>query len=111
MRGLIDVVSNADFMLMGDGITGILLSLILWLLVTVAIGLCFWLFSAVLWIGFVLFIAMLYWVFFRAWRLFFKHTNTCKGHLSKSVLYALAYTILYNCWIYGIILATSYLGD
>lgn len=48
MRNITDAASNADFMLVGDGIPGILLSAVLWVLITVVIGLCLWLFSAVL---------------------------------------------------------------
>jgi hypothetical protein len=100
---------EADFIHVGDGIEGIVLSIVLWIVVTILIGLFFWLFGAVLWTGIIVFIAMLYWVFFRALRLVFKNSNKCKDNLTTSILYGLGYTLLYNFWIYGIIVATHYL--
>lgn len=101
---LADASTGADFIHVGDGIEGMIVSLALWLVVTILIAAFFWLFGAVLWTGIIVFIAMLYWIFFRALRLVFKNSNKCKGNLTKSMAYGLGYTILYNFWIYGIIL-------
>jgi len=100
---------GADFISVGEGIGGIILSIVLWVVITILIGLFLWLFGAVLWTGIIVFIAMLYWIFFRALRLVFKNSNKCQGNLTISTLYGLGYTLLYNFWIYGIILATHYL--
>ena len=100
---------GADFIHVGDGIEGVILSIVLWVVVTILIGLFLWLFGAVLWTGIIVFIAMLYWIFFRALRLVFKNSNKCQGNLTTSIIYGLGYTLLYNFWIYGIILATHYL--
>lgn len=84
------------------------------------INVVFWIFISTLIISFIIFlgalfwgmilafVAMLYWIFFRALRLIFKKSNKCKGHFIKSLAYALTYTILYNFWIYGIILISHY---
>jgi hypothetical protein len=106
---LADAVTGGDFIHVGDGIEGVILSIVLWVIVTILIALFFWLFGAVVWTGIIVFIAMLYWIFFRALRLVFKNSNKCKGVLTTSIAYGLGYTTLYNFWIYGVILATHYL--
>ena len=106
---LAEAGQGADFIHVGDGIEGIILSIVLWVVMTILIGLFLWVFGAVLWTGIIVFIAMLYWIFFRALRLVFKNSNICKGNLATSIAYGLGYTTLYNFWIYGIILATHYL--
>lgn len=102
---------SAGFVDMGDEIGGILLSIAIWLAVTVFLGVFLWLFGAVLWTGIIVFIAMLYWIFFRAVRLVFKNSNKCKSNLLMSTVYGLFYTLLYNCWIYAIIFGTHYLNN
>jgi len=106
---LAEAGQGADFIHVGDGVEGIILSIVLWVVVTILIALFLWLFGAVVWTGIIVFIAMLYWIFFRALRLVFKNSNKCKGDLLTSIPYGLGYTTLYNFWIYGIILATHYL--
>jgi hypothetical protein len=86
-----------------EGIIGIVLGILLWLLITGLFLVCIWWVGAIFWFSILLFAAMLYWIFFRALRLVFKNGNRCKNKLKESVLYGLGYTILYNCWIYLII--------
>nr|WP_315153584.1 hypothetical protein [uncultured Flavobacterium sp.] len=88
----------------GEGIIGVVLSIILWVIATIVLGYLFFIFGAIVWITILIFMAMLYWVFFRALRLIFKKGNLCKGDLQKSIFYGICYTILYNFWIYGIIM-------
>lgn len=92
----------------GEGCEGILLSILFWILVTILFSIFIWLFGTLLWAGILLFIAMLYWIFFRALRLVFKQSNTCKNKIGKSMAYGIAFTTLYNFWIYGIILISHY---
>ena len=99
----------ADFIVAGEGIAGIIIGIIIWLLFAVLLIVLVWFFSTVIWMMVLVFAAMLYWVFFRALRLVFKNANKCKNNLRLSIAYGLAYTILYNFWIYGIILASNYL--
>ena len=93
----------------GEGIAGIILSILLWIVMAIVFSIALWIFSNVLVIGILTFIAMLYWVFFRALRLVFKNSNKSKGDLMASVKWGLTYTILYNFWIYGIFILTTYL--
>ena len=92
----------------GEG-AGIFISILLWIGYSIILTIIFWIFGTILWTGIIIFIAILYWIFFRALRLIFKNSNRCKGNLISSVLYGISYTILYNCWIYGIIITTHYL--
>ncbi len=106
---LADAGIVGDFAMIGEGFEGIILSIFLWIFATILIALFLWVFGAFLWSGVIVFIAMLYWIFFRALRLVFKNSNRCRDNLMASVAYGLAYTILYNFWIYGIILSAHYL--
>jgi hypothetical protein len=90
-------------------IIGIIVSILAWILVSFLILLLLWIFSNVLWGSVLALMAMLYWILFRALRLVFKNSNKCKGKLTTSLLYGLSYTVLYNFWIYGIMLSTHYL--
>lgn len=93
----------------GDGIGGIVLSILLWILMAIVFSAALWIFSNVIVIVVLTFIAMLYWVFFRALRLVFKNSNKSKGDLMESLKCGLTYTTLYNFWIYGIFILTIYL--
>ena len=92
-----------------EGIVGVLLGILAWILFSILIVLIIWLFGALLWPMILVFAAMLYWIFFRALRLVFKNSNKCRGDLVASIIYGIGYTLLYNFWIYGILLATHYL--
>lgn len=94
----------------GDGIGGVILSILLWIVISILLiflsyflGLFFW--SAVLLLG-----AILYWIFFRALRLVFKNSGKCKGDLLKSFGFGLFYSFLYIFWMYGIIFLIKYLN-
>jgi hypothetical protein len=100
---------SSDIPDVGEGISVIILGILAWFLFSILILLFIWFFGAVIWTMILVFAAMLYWIFFRALRLVFKNSNKCKGDLTSSIAYGIGYTILYNFWIYGIILATHYL--
>lgn len=88
---------------LGEGIFGIIISLILWFVMAFIISYIAWAFGAVIWFSLLTFIAMLYWIFFRAFRLVFRKSSICKGKLTTSILYGISFTVLYNFWIYAII--------
>jgi hypothetical protein len=94
----------------GEGIGGIILSIIMWIIATLVISYLFFFLGAIIWLSVLIFLAMLYWIFFRALRLIFKKSAECSGKLERSVFYGISYTILYNFWIYGIIFLTEYYG-
>ena len=91
----------------GEGIGGIIISVILWILATVIISYLFFALGTIIWLSVLVFLGMLYWIFFRALRLIFKKSSECSGNFNRSVFYGFTYTILYNFWIYGIILLTK----
>lgn len=94
---------------MGDGCIPDGEGILAWLAAAVLAILLIWVLSSVLWLLILVFAAMLYWIFFRALRLVFRKGPVCRGNLGRSLLYGLYYTVLYNCWIYGIILGAHYL--
>jgi ascorbate-specific PTS system EIIC-type component UlaA len=93
----------------GDGIAGIILGILLWIIAAIVLAVSLWVFSNVLVIVVMTFVAMLYWIFFRALRLVFKNSNKSKGDLMESMKWGLSYTLLYNFWIYSIFILTAYL--
>ncbi len=99
-----------EFPDLDDGIGGILIGILIWFFIAILLVLFITILGGFFWVMILAFVAMLYWIFFRAIRLVFKNSNKCKGDLPASVLYGLGYTILYNFWIYLIILSTHYLS-
>lgn len=110
MPEISDISIGGDFAAAGEGCGEVVAGIILWLIVSILIILFLWLFGVALWAGMIVFVAMLYWIFFRALRLVFKNSATCKGNLVRSISLGLVYTVFYNFWIYGIILGAHYLG-
>lgn len=94
----------------GEGIGGIIVSIIVWFVMTIILSVLFYLMGTIIWFSILIFLGMLYWIFFRALRLIFKKSAECSGNVERSVFYGFAYTLLYNFWIYGIILLSAYLG-
>lgn len=100
--GIIESGSIAE-----EGIGGLILNIILWLIVTLVLSYLFFILGTFIWFSIVLFIAMLYWLFFRAIRLIFKKSPECSGNVEKSIFYGVMYTLLYVSWIYVVIVLVS----
>jgi hypothetical protein len=94
----------------GEGLIGIILSVIVWILATIIISYLFFALGTIIWFSVLVFLGMLYWIFFRALRLIFKRSTECNRNVEKSIFYGITYTLFYNFWIYGIILLTVYFG-
>jgi hypothetical protein len=109
LKDILPTDDGGDFDI-GEGIAGIILSIIFWFIATIIISYLFFFFGAIVWFSILIFLAMLYWIFFRALRLIFKKSAKCSGNVEKSMYYGLTYTLLYNFWIYGIIFLTAYYG-
>lgn len=92
----------------GEGIGGIIMSIIVWVLATIIISYLFFALGTIIWFSILVFLGMLYWIFFRALRLIFKKSSECSGNIERSIYYGITYTILYNFWIYGIIILSKY---
>lgn len=82
----------------GDGIDSFIISVLLWILVSIILVVFIWLFGSVIWTLLLWLIALLYWIFFRALRLVFKNSNTCRGNLGRSIIFSLTYTLMYIFW-------------
>jgi len=91
----------------GDGLEGVIVGILLWILFTILMVILLFVFQAILWLSVVLFTIATYWVFIRSLKLIFSKSPQCHNDLPKSVLYALGYTALYVGWIYGIVFATT----
>jgi len=87
----------------GEGIGGIIFSIILWFLFSIIITFLLYFLGIFFWIAVLLLTAVLYWIFFRALRLVFKNSVKCKGNVLKSFAFGFFYSFLYISWIYGII--------
>jgi hypothetical protein len=92
---------------LGDGIGGIILSIILWILISIVLVFLLYFLGIFFWATILFFTAMLYWIFFRALRLVFKNSKHCKGDLLKSFAFGFFYSFLYISWIYGVIFLTN----
>lgn len=92
----------------GDGIGRIILNILIWIIATLVVSFLFYALGAILWIFILTFLGMLYWVFFRALRLIFKKSYQCHQNIESSIYYALAYTLVYNFWIFTIFFLVNY---
>ncbi|WP_055447410.1 hypothetical protein [Lacinutrix mariniflava] len=91
----------------GDGIGGIIISVLVWVAMTILIFLLLILIEIALWFSIFIIIMMLYWLFFRALKLVFTKAPITKGKIRISMLYSLAYTILYLGWIFILVYLTQ----
>lgn len=93
----------------GEGIVGILLSIVLWIVMTIVIIVLLILLEAVFWFSLFIILTTLYWVFFRALKLVFSKSKQTQNNLGISAVYGLSYTVLYLGWIFGIVYLTQIL--
>ena len=84
----------------GNDLVGCLVSIVLWIVITLALTFLFWLLVQML--AFVLpwVLLVLYWMFYRALKLVFEKTAVTRGHLLPSLGYALLFTVLYTGWLF-----------
>lgn len=104
----IDVIESIGLEV-GDGLKGILFSILAWIAMTILLFIGLLLLEIVLWFSFFILLTMLYWGFFRALRLVFSKSHKTVGKIAASLLYALSYTILYLGWIFIIVFLADYL--
>ncbi len=86
-----------------DGIGGLILSILLWIGMTILIIVLMILLEALFWFSLFIILTTLYWLFFRALKLIFSKALATKGDLGISIFYSLSYTILYLGWIFAIV--------
>jgi hypothetical protein len=104
-----DVMSNLpdvtpSFELVGEGLGGIILSILSWIVFIIVIFLLLYVLANMVW-GIIFVLAVIvYWIFYRALRLAFIKSRSCKGKVLFSLGYGLMYTIMYMSWVYGALL-------
>jgi hypothetical protein len=85
---------------LGEGIIGILLSMLLWIVLSIAIIILLIIIANMLWGVIFILGVMLYWLFYKAYRYVFKKSRLCRHRIGLSLKYSLLFTILYTGWIY-----------
>lgn len=95
--------ANLPSIEVGDGISGVIMSILLWIAMTIILFVLLILIEAVFWISIFIILTMLYWVFFRALKFVFSKSKDTKGDIGISAIYSLGYTTLYLGWIFGIV--------
>ena len=91
----------------GDGIGGLILSILLWIGMSILFVILLIVLEAVFWFSLFIILAMLYWIFFRALKFVFNKSKDTKGDIGISAVYSLTYTLLYVGWIFGIVYLTE----
>jgi len=91
----------------GDGIGGLIISILLWIGMTILIIILLIFLEAIFWFSLFIILTTLYWIFFRALKFVFNKSKETKGNIGISAVYSLAYTLLYVGWIFGIVFLTE----
>jgi hypothetical protein len=94
---------DTPFVEVGDGIGGIIVSIILWIIMSIVFVLLLALLEVIFWFSIFIILGMLYWLFFRALKLVFNKSNETKGSIQRAIFYALSYTTMYVGWLFGIV--------
>lgn len=110
VTGSLDVprFDDLEFPDTGDDLIGIIISIVLWILVSVVLLTVLFFLANVIWAVLLVLGLIIYWVFYRALRQAFIKSRICKGNILKSIGYGFVYTVLYTGWIFGIIWSSKY---
>ena len=92
---------------MGDGLAGVLLSIVLWVVMGIVFLLMLLFLEVLFWFSLFILIMMLYWVFFSALKQVFSKAAQTRGNLFLALAYALGYTLLYTGWLFGIVMLST----
>ena len=84
----------------GDGILGVIMSIVLWIVVSIIVFFLLVMIANLLWGMLSILGVVLYWLYYRALRLALVKSRICRRNLWKSIGYALLYTLLYTGWLY-----------
>ncbi|MCI5056119.1 MAG: hypothetical protein MRY83_08425 [Flavobacteriales bacterium] len=103
---LVEALGPLDFA-GDDGCISVIVSALLWVLVTALLLILLIVLDFAVWFSLFILLIALYWTFIRALKTVLKHAQKTAGSLSKSILYAAIYTVLYCGWIF----VTVYLAE
>lgn len=87
----------------GEGIGGLLVSILLWIVMSILFVILLALLEAIFWISLFIILGMLYWIFFRALKFVFSKGENTKGDIAGSAIYGFVYTLLYTGWVFAIV--------
>jgi hypothetical protein len=104
----LDLITDLPDIGIDDGILGIIGAIIAWVAFTIIIFVLLTFVFTVLWSAILILAFALYFLFFRALRIVFLKSSLCKNNLIMSLKYSLLYSVLYTCWILGIIMISKY---
>lgn len=102
-------IGDLEFPDTGDDLVGIIISIVLWILVSVVLVTILFFLANFVWAVLLVLVFIIYWVFYRALRQAFIKSRICKGNIIKSMGYGFIYTVLYTGWIFGVIWISNYL--
>ncbi|MTI29465.1 hypothetical protein [Xanthovirga aplysinae] len=91
----------------GDGIGDLILTGLLWLVISILFIVLLLVLEAIIWFSILVILTMLYWIFFKALKLVLSRSTKTKGKIGVSVVYSLTYTAMYMGWIYAIVFLTE----
>lgn len=103
----LDFISDVPDIDLGDGITGVIGAILLWIVVSIIVFVLLTFVFTLLWSALLILAFVLYWLFFRAMRQVFLN-SFCKGNLKMSIKYSFLYSVLYTGWIFGVVLISKY---
>lgn len=96
-------IPNTPSLDIGEGIGGVIMSIVLWIIMSIVLVFLMIILEAIFWISLFIILTILYWIFFRALKFVFSKSSQTKGDISISIVYALGYTFLYLGWIFIIV--------
>ena len=92
----------------GDGCEEVVVGVLIWIVVTILIGILLFIFGTIVWFSILLLLAILYWIFFRGLRLVFKKSSICQGDILQSLKYSFLYTSFSTLWLICILFVVEH---
>lgn len=102
--GILSIKWLTEFISVADGLEGIILGVLLWIIFAVVLFVIIFVFGIVLWIVLFLFGSFVYLIFFRLLKPLFSDTIKCRHNFTRSLGFGLLYMFLYNLFLLMIIL-------
>jgi len=87
----------------GNDLVGCLVSIVVWIAISLLLMLLFWLLVQLFAIALPWILLALYWMFYRALKLVLDKAPQTRGQLGPSIGYALLYTALYTGWLFMVL--------
>ena len=92
-----------------EGLTGMITSVLSWIVIGVFGALLFWIIGAIVWVPVVIATGLLYWIVYNCFRMIFQKSSQCKGNMALSIRTSVLYTGFYILWATLILLGVDFL--